>query len=462
MKLRIIIILTLFSQAAFAQNLDSIMAHLNQPFQDKVQYHLDTMFNGQDTIFTETDSFILYTTPDMVIPEIDTLEYVYDKNNTKAININGDELEDIYSIVNLRDKRTGEPVNKSYPQFLLLAVGTEEGYDLAYFNDIMACLTCGMGGGTPDFSLLANYETGLLELVETTGNDEFVYNNEYFLSFEENDLLTERYIFTTYHNESENTLVEEYQRDKMMQVNEYEAADGEVEKFRNVIFPAIRTEDITVDGTLDESFWNDSDKRSWRPLHATTFGEKHTRNDLFARYNIGWDKRNLYIATKVIDDKLVPLFSDNPDVSSGDYITMTFDFDTERIQDGELRKKVSNKSFSINIGFDKLGNVDMSVNGLSVVLEHSKAAFGRTDNGYDLELRLAQKDIIKIAEDFLWLDGSSFNFNIEVNDADNRETSEIENTDASSRATSDTAYKMAKVELFNTFRKRNLEEVKRN
>ncbi|MGB1216694.1 MAG: hypothetical protein ACPG5P_02390, partial [Saprospiraceae bacterium] len=283
MKLRGIIILLLFSQAAFAQDLDGIMAHLNQPFQDKVQHHLDTMFNGQDTIFTETDSFILFTTPDMIIPEIDTLEYAYDKSNTQTINLNGDELDDIYTIVNLTDKRTGEVTSRIEDQFLLLALGTEDGFKLIYFNDIMACPTCGMGNGSPDFSLMANNETGLLELVETTGNDEFTFNHEYFMTLEDNDLIVDRYIVTTYHNETENTLIEEYQREKMMQSNEYESTNGKTEKFRNVIFPAVRVKDINVDGNLDEPFWKRSDKRSWRPLHATTFGEKHTRNDLFGK-----------------------------------------------------------------------------------------------------------------------------------------------------------------------------------
>jgi hypothetical protein len=447
-----------------AQDRDALLAELNQPFEKSIEYTLDTMFKGQDTLFVEQDSFILFYTPDMIRGDLDTLEYGYNETSSPIMewDHNGDKETDLIGVVYLADKRTGEPMKPKSRQYLIVGTNRgEDGMEVSYFEKVIPCHVCGMGGGEPDISLMAD-DTNKLEIVEVRGSGDMIYNVEYHTTFEAGALLVHKYIRAEYHEPSGSLWSETMDYSTMMELDEYENEnqDEDNQQSRIAIFPAEFAKGIKVDGKLDEPFWNREAKLAWRPLHATLIGEKHTLNDLFGKYSLAWDHKNLYLSVKVKDEKLVPLHQDGDELK-GDYVRAVFDFNNFKIQGGKLLEKPNDRTLPIIMGFDKYGKPYLIPE--KGKLKNAELAFGRVSGGYNLELRIPKAELLGImgkkTKEKL-KDGSRIGFTVAVYDSDNRETSELENIDASSRAANDEPYKMGRVELYKEFRLRTFEEVR--
>ncbi len=465
MRYAFVIINLCLSLCAFGQSQDSLLAVLNQPFEDQIAFSLDTMFKGQDTIFTETDSFILFTTPDMVRPEMDTVEFKVNPNNEafQTANLNDDELEDIIGVVYLSDKRKDLPYSETAMQFLVIANGTEEGsFEVVYFEDIMPCNYCGPGKGEPDISILIKEEK-VVEIVEVSQKGNYILNDEWIMTYENGELIVNKFIKARYHENSGNLLSETMDMTKMMQDNEFEPDGGEAEKYKIAVFPAAKS-DITVDGKLDEQVWNREEKPASRPCHANTFGERHTRNDLFAKYAWAWDNQNLYLSMKVVDDKLVPLVVNDISVK-GDYVKVYLDLNPYRMSAGKMRNKPNRFHLPLAVGFTRDGKPQLVPLKAGVKLSKSEVVFERTENGYDMELRLDRNDILsslsKLSGDLKFKDGYSMDFLIEVGDCDYRQTLELENINASASAGMNDVYKYGRLDLYDEYRPRTFEELKK-
>ncbi len=468
MRLVLFIISMAIMPSLFGQHIDSILLELNQPLQNRIEQVVEEMFQGKDTIFTETDSFMLFTTPDMIWDELDTLEYQYNEaiKSYTEWNYNGDELAEAMAVVYLADKRTGAPIDVEANQYFVLTTSIdEETFEINYFEDIIACHTCGMNGGEPDISILT--KENKIEFIEVRGNEEYIYNDEYKLLFEEGALIVEDHISAVFHNPTENLFSSAQNRKTMMEVQTYEPSEGEAEDFRLAVMPAEMAKRITVDGILDEGEWNRDHKMSWRPVHSTIQGEKHTMNDLFAKYSASWNTKNVYLALKVKDDKLVPISISEDGEISGDYIKLDFDFGKNRTNQGIRLDQFTGYNYSFAIGFDENGNAfvtDMltgeTIPDIKVVFTRNKAA-----GGYEVELQIplsvlnTKKD--KNANEIELNVGQSINFTVSLGDADNLETKEVKHIDASSRFKSHMPMYMGKIELFKSYRMKTLEEVKK-
>ncbi len=466
MRLLIIIVTMAFVQTINAQHIDSILAKLNQPIQEGIENTITEMFGEQDTIFTETDSFILFTTPDMVWAEVDTVEYRYNEmtESYREWNYNGDELSEAMAVVYLADKRTGKPMDSESKQYWVMTTTIdEENFEISYFEDVIACHICGMGGGEPDISVLT--KENKIELVEVRETGDYILNDEYKLVFEEGALLVENHISAIYHSPTENVFSSEIDRKTMMEVEIYEPNGGEEEKFRLAIMPAEMAKRITVDGILDEKEWNKDHKMNWRPVHSTLTGEKHTMNDLFAKYSISWNKGNIYIGLKVKDDKLVPMEIGSNEIL-GDHLKIDLNLNRYRVSKGQFVRG-DKKSISLAIGFDKLGLASVIDAKSGQKLEDVKVVFVRNKEagGYDAEIQLSTSTIKRLLGDkskgSALKVGRSMNFTISVADADDMETKEIKHIDASSRMDEAIPFQMGKIELFKEYRMRTLEELKR-
>ncbi len=437
-----------------AQETAEILELINQPFQEQIAFTIDTMFDGQDTIFTETDSFIFFTTPDMVIPELDTLAYRYheDSELLQAWDFNKDEIRDFIGIVNIFDTKSEKYIDMEAPQNLFIAQGTEEGFEIVYFEPIIACQACGIEGGMPDISILT--KENVVEVVEVQGDDEFIYNDEYKMSFEAGYLFVNKHIHASYHMRSENLYTKEVDLKTMMQVDTYEPDEGDDQKFRKAILTAEKAKEISIDGELNESIWNSNKKFNWRPLHATIMGDKHTRNDLFGKYSVTWDDENLYFALKVIDDKLVPI-SEDPSNLSGDYVKIELDFSNQILNDGKLINNMSDYYYAFYVGFDKYGTPAFYS---SLELENAfPCSFARTNNGYNAEIQINTNTLL---EDDIQA-GQEINVTVSIADSDYIETGEIQNIDASASRDETTPFKMSKVILYDEFKTITFENYKK-
>lgn len=447
----IIILLVLSYQMKAQQGIADVINILNEPLQEQVEYHLDTMFNGQDTIFTETDSFILFTTPDMVIGDIDTVEYRYIKSTVQEWSHNGDELTDLIAVVYLADKRTRKPLDSKENQSLVVATGNEnESFDISYLENVIACPSCGLEGAFPDISILTNGNA--IELIEVRGSKKMIFNDEYKMTFEDNQFIVNQHVSAKYDNASGNLLTSTKDRTIMMRTMEFEPEEGEKIGFKAAIMPAELTRPIKMDGKLDEKAWNQEHKLNWRPVHSTTFGEKHTMNDLFARYSAAWNNSNLYIAINIKDDVLVPAdFSGK--TSKGDYIQLDFNLNPKKMKDGKLIKTFPRNHVSLGIGFDKYGKPIIrnlisreAQNGVEVV-------FGRKDDGYTVEIGIPIKNL---------KEGKTIPFTVSVGDADNREDTTVQNIDASSSMDERIPFKLGEIELFRAYHPKTFRDIKKN
>ncbi len=467
--MRLLFIISFFALTAQvdAQHIDSILQKLNEPIQEGIDKTIAEMFGEQDTIFTETDSFILFTTPEMIVDELDTVEFRYDKtaNSYREWNYNGDELAEAMAVVYLADKRTGEPIDLEASQFFVITTMTdEETFEISYQEPVISCRICGMAGEQPDISILT--KENKIEFIEVREKDDYILNDEYKITFEDGALVVEEHIAAFYHKPTENLYSTSVNRETMMEVQSYEPNGGEEEKFRIAILPVEKTKDITLDGTLDEDAWNKDYKINWRPVHSTIFGEKHTMNDLFGKYSAAWNKKALYIGLKIKDDKLVPV-QFQKDQILGDYIRLDFNFEQSRVTEGKLKGGSSPYSISIGLGFDKLGN-PLIVNLKSgESIDNIKAVFFRNKGtgGYDAEIGIPLSSIKELLGEYAkgigFKKGNSINFTISLGDADDLETGVIKHIDASSRMEENIPFKMGKLEFFNKYGMRTFEEMKK-
>ncbi len=467
MRLFVIITFWAIASSLQAQHIDSILVRLNEPIQKNIDNTIAEMFGDQDTIFTETDSFMMYTTPDMIWDEMDTVEYRYNKasDSYREWNYNGDELAEAMAVVYLADKRTGKPLDNEANQYFVLTTALDEDeFEISYFEDIMACHVCGMEGAEPDISILI--KENRIELIEVKGVDDYILNDEFKLLFEDGALLVEEHISAVYHNPTENLFSTALDRTTMMELETFEPSNGEEQTFRLAIMPAEMARRITIDGNLDEKEWNRDYKINWRPVHSTIVGEKHTMTDLFAKYSVTWDEENLYVGLKVKDDKLVPM-----DLSSGkllgDHIKIDLDFGKFRARKGNLVQGMRGRAVGLVLGFDKLGVAAVydaeegeSIEDIEVAFLRNKAA-----GGYEAEIRIPLSSLKprlrKTLQKLSFNIGQSINFTISVADADNMETKEIKHIDASSKMDEVAPFKMGKIEFFKNYRMRTLEEIKK-
>ena len=205
MRILSMMIIMVLSYQIKAQDIEDVIAILNEPLQKEIQHTLDTMFKGQDTIFTETDSFILFTTPDMVLEEIDTLEYRYLTKTVHEWDHNEDEITDLLAVVFLADKRTKKHLNKKAKQKLIIATGIEDStFTIDYKKNVIACAECGEGGRFPDVSFLTKKNT--IVLTEARAEKQLILNDEYKLIYEEGQLFVENHASALYHQKTENLL----------------------------------------------------------------------------------------------------------------------------------------------------------------------------------------------------------------------------------------------------------------
>ncbi len=461
--LSISILIVLSLQVKAQSGMQDVIAILNEPIQEQVQYTLDTMFKGQDTIFTETDSFILFTTPDMVIGELDTAEYRFTENSTKEWNYNGDELTDLIGIVYLADKRTQEPLDAEANRHLVIATGDEDdSYTISYFEPVLACAVCGLDGKEPDVSILINDDK--LEITEEQSNDGIIRSDEYYVFFDGKKFLVNQTISAVYYEKTNNIMTTTTDWKTMMQNTEYEPAEGDPQKSKAAIFPAEMTRNINVDGKLEEPAWNKEHKLGKRPVHSTLFGEKHTMNDLFARYSLAWNQNNLFIALDIKDDVLVPVEFEMNEIK-GDYIQIDLDLNPNMMREGALATGLSKRSISLALGFDKHGSPTVKNLVTGNFIEGVNVAYGRKEGGYTAEIQLT-KTIIKELTGIdklgkVFKVGNNAFFTVSVGDADNRENTEIQNVDASSSMDQKNPFQMGKIEFFRTYNQRTLKSFKK-
>lgn len=448
----IIIMLVLSYQIKAQQGIADVINILNEPLQEQVEYTLDTMFNGQDTIFTETDSFILFTTPEMIIEDIDTVEYRYLKSSVQEWNHNGDELGDMIAVVYLADKRTGAALEPKENQSLVVATGNDdESFNISYFENVIACPTCGLDGAFPDVSILTKDNT--LELIEVRGNKKMIFNDEYKMTFEDDQFVVNQHVSAKYHDASGNLLTSTKDRNIMMRTMEFEPEKGEKIGFKAAIMPAELSQPVKLDGKLDEKAWNKDHKLNWRPVHSTIFGEKHTMNDLFAKYSVAWNKGNLYIALNVKDDVLVPIEFAGKDMN-GDYVQLDFNLNPKKMNNGELLTTLPKNHVSLGIGFDKYGKPAVRNLNTGEVQQGVEVVFGRQkDTGYTVEIAIPIKNL-KV--------GKTIPFTVSVGDADNRENTAVQNIDASSSMDERIPFKLGEIELFRAYHPRTFRSIKKN
>ncbi len=465
MRILSLIILTIGAFQMKAQDdMNQIMVILNEPFQEEIQYHLDTMFKGQDTIFTETDSFMLFTTPDMVVPEIDTLEYKYVNGKSYEWNHNGDELTDYIAVVYLHNKNKNNADDFESNQYLLIATGNEdESFDIDYFESVLPCVACGVGGNYPEISILTNENE--LELIELTGRKQTTLNDEYKLVFEDGMLKIKNHIHSIYNEKSGNILTTNTARETMMQTLEYETQSGDLQKFRVAIATAELTRPITVDGKLDEKTWNRDYKMAWRNVHSNIYGEKHTMNDLFAKYSVAWNKNNLFIAVSVKDDVLVPVeFA--ADGIKGDYIQLDMDLSKHKMKKGVLASSFSKQHVSLGLGFDKHGTPTIMNLVNQEAVTDASVAFERTSDGYTAEIQIpisVMRDITQRKNiNNAFKIGKQIGFTLSVGDADNRERTETQNIDASSSMEERIPFQLGIIEFFRSYTDKTYRSMKKN
>ncbi|MGK0389807.1 MAG: hypothetical protein ACI94Y_002552 [Maribacter sp.] len=454
MRMLSMIIMMVLTYQIKAQDIEDVIAILNEPLQEEVQYTLDTMFNGQDTIFTETDSFILFTTPDMVLEEIDTLEYRYLTKTVHEWDHNEDNITDLIAVVFLADKRTKKHLDEKAKQKLVIATGIEDGtFSIDYKKNVIACASCGEGGRFPDVSFIT--DKNIVKLTEVRGKKQLILNDEYRLAYEEGKLFLENHASALFHQKTENFMTSVVSRESMMESREFEPAKGDKITTRVAIMPAEISKLITLDGKLDEKTWKKDYKQSWRPVHSTLFGEKHTMNDLFAKYSVAWNKSNIFIALNVKDEVLVPAdFSG--DEAKGDYIQLDFNFNKNKIAKGELMKAFPEKTqLSLLIGFDKEGKPTVKNLITGKAQEEVKVAFGRKvgKDGYTVEIQIPFKNLRA---------GTSIPFTVSLGDADNREDTAVQNIDTSSIMDEKIPFYLGAIELFRKFNRRTFANIKKN
>ncbi len=465
MKKLWVILCTLVAAQLNGQNSDSLLVMLNEPFEEQVAFHIDTMFDGQDTIFTDLDTVIYYTTPDMVIPTIDTLEYrlVQGEDAALEIDLNGDDIQDFLGIAFLAHKKKKGDLNPADNRFLIWATGNEEGrYDIHFFEDVLACPTCGPEGSEPDVSIIQ--EADYLSVVESWGDNRFIYNDEYHIIINDNQLEVTKHINTDYHQTTGSLIAADFNKEKWVVYNEYEEEGKERLTFRTPVSPCMFAKQIEVDGDLTEPVWSRTGKFDWRSLHATVLGERHTRNDLYAQYATGWNATHIFIGLKVTDEKLVPLAAGDEGFK-GDFIHLHFDMNGSKIVNGKLNARPNGKYASIIIGFDQYGKArcynmaDGSSLGINVEFKRLE-----DKTGYTCEIAIAKKELQKCFTagrvKFALEENSLLDFTIGVADSDNRETSEIENIDESSSMKGE-PYKMGYLELQKNNDVKTFKEIKK-
>ena len=241
----------------------------------------------------------------------------------------------------------------------------------------------------------------------------------------------------------------------MMESREFEPAKGDKITMKAAIMPAEISKTITVDGKLDEKTWKKDTKQSWRPVHSTLFGEKHTMNDLFAKYSVAWNKSNIFIAVDVKDEVLVPAdFSG--DEAKGDYIQLDFNFNNNKIAKGELMKEFPEKTqLSLVVGFDKYGKPTVKNLITGKAQEEVKVAFERKSgkDGYTAEIQIPFKNLRA---------GTNIPFTISLGDADNREDTTVQNIDASSSMDERIPFYLGVIELFRKYNRRTFASIKKN
>lgn len=453
MRILSMIVIMVFSYQMKAQDIEDVIAIMNEPLQEEVQHTLDTMFNGQDTIFTETDSFILFTTPDMIVEEIDTLEYRYLTRTVHEWDHNEDGITDLLAVVFLADKRTKKHLDDKAKQKLVIATGIEDStFTIDYQKNVIACASCGEGGRFPDVSFLT--DKNIIELTEVRAKKQLILNDEYKLTFENGKLFLDNHASALFHQKTENLLTSTFNRETMMETREFEPASGDKISMKAAIMPAEISKPITVDGKLDEKTWKKDYKQAWRPVHSTLFGEKHTMNDLFAKYSVAWNKNNIFIALDVKDDVLVPAEFDGEE-AKGDYIQLDFNFNKNKIAKGELIKEFPEQTqLSLAIGFDKMGKATVKNLVTGKIQEEVKVAFGRkpAKDGYTAEIQIPFKNLKA---------GTSIPFTVRLGDADNRENTEVQNIDASSSMDENIPFYLGVIELFRKFNRRTFASIKR-
>jgi len=244
---------------------------------------------------------------------------------------------------------------------------------------------------------------------------------------------------------------------------EYEDADGSTQKSKYFKYPVELSRPITLDGKFEEKAWNKNHKFNKRPLHAYLYGERCTKNDLSANYQIAWNKDNLYFALDIQDDKLVPI-SWKGDRAVGDFVQLDLDFETELMKTGALAEEFSKKHVSLAIGFfDREGNAKVYDLNSGKEVEGVGVAYSKTKTGYAVEIELPSKTIKTILNKKRMKNplrsGKDILFTISVADADVIESGEAQHVKASASMDETKPFQAGRISLYRKYKTKNIKSI---
>jgi len=406
-------------------------------FPNGIYYLPDSVTLTKETVTEEgappPDSPV-YVLKELVTQDLNTRGYQYevklDSNLVIYGDFNGDGIIDIATIFCPFDERIEEvnsPV-RSENRFLTVGfIDKSGGIQLALNEQAIPCLDCGGVYGSPEITLAS--KNGVI-IIDSYGGSTWRWWEEQKIRYEHDKFEVIGYSESSSHtptlaNFEYDLNVNTLEALRSYNYGELKEEKGEV-RFKNFVARK-RTEQLTIDGMLDEDDWKNAQTFNIQRKSAVVHKPENWNgaSDLSFSAATLWDSESLYIAVSVTDENVI--YVENWDkILKGDHLELWFDFSdflVDLVENMQIRQKPDESVVQIGIGIAE-NSSDNIVRFLYPEKPNENygivSSSSLTPNGYQIEVQIPFSSLQKfVPEDYQWTSGRNFGFTVVVSDTDN-------------------------------------------